>query len=97
LEIRFTWNEEKARLNLLNHGVSFESAKEVFQDPNQVVSENYFKDGEQRLQIIGMTRNAALLLVVFVDHSNPDIEIIHIISARKGEAIEEQAYEEQIG
>ncbi len=96
MQTLYTWDEEKARLNLRNHGVSFASAQEVFEDPNQVVTPNYFIDGEQRYQIIGMTRQAVLLLVVFVDDSNPDIEIVHIISARKGESVEEEAYENQI-
>jgi uncharacterized DUF497 family protein len=42
-----------------------------------------------------MTHKSVLLLVVFVGRDNPDIEIIHIVSARKAESLEE-AYEEQI-
>ncbi len=96
METQYTWDEEKARANLRKHGVSFESAKEVFEDPNQVVAENYFTGGEQRYQIIGMTHKSVLLLVVFVDRDSPDIEIIHIVSARKAESLEEEADEEQI-
>ncbi len=44
-----------------------------------------------------MTGKLVLLLVVFVDRSNTGIEIIHIISAREGEAVEEAIYEEQVG
>jgi uncharacterized DUF497 family protein len=58
----------------------------VFSDPKQVVAENYFIDGEQRYQIIGMTKGLILLLVIYVDRSNPDLEIIRIISARKAAA-----------
>jgi uncharacterized DUF497 family protein len=92
----FTWNEEKARRNFRDHGISFESAGDVFSDPNHIVAENYLIDGEQRYQVIGMTKNLVLLLVVFVDHSSSDAEIIHIISARKGEAFEVSLYEDQI-
>ena len=43
-----------------------------------------------------MSRGLALLLVVFVDRSEPDVEVIHIMSARKAESEEEKIYEEQI-
>jgi hypothetical protein len=96
METRFTWDPKKALKNLRKHGVSFESAIEVFSDPNHIETPNYFVDGEQRSQLIGMTEKLVLLLVVFVDRSTEGVEIIHIISARKGESIEEQIYEEQI-
>jgi uncharacterized DUF497 family protein len=53
VEIVFEPNPVKEALNLRNHGISFAKAQEVFGDPNQVVAENYFVDGEQRYQIIG--------------------------------------------
>jgi len=49
----------------------------------------------QRYQIIGMARNLVLLLVVFVDRSEPDAEVIHPISARKAIGYEESVYEDQ--
>jgi uncharacterized DUF497 family protein len=57
----------------------------VFDDPNHIVGENYFieEEGEQRCEVIGMTRRLALLLVVFVDRSDPGAEVIHLISALK--------------
>ena len=42
-----------------------------------------------------MTRNLVLLLVVFVDRSAPDVEVIHLISARKAIEYEKNIYEEQ--
>ncbi len=68
----------------------------MFSDPNQIVAENHFVDGEQRYQIIGMTKGLLLLLVVYVDHSNPDVAVIRIISAGKAVALEEELSEEQI-
>jgi len=49
----------KAERNQQVHGISFETAAEVFDDPNHVGGDNYFieSDGEQRYQIIGMTRS----------------------------------------
>jgi uncharacterized protein len=96
---RFTWDPAKAARNKRNHGISFEMAREVFADPNHIVTENYrFEDeGESRYLAIGMARTLVLLVVVFVDRSKPSGEIIHIISARKAVAYEESIYDDQIG
>ena len=94
METRFTWDAEKAKENLRKHSIAFEIAIEIFADPNQIVAENYFVGGEQRLQIIGMTNKLVLLLVVFVDRSRPDIEEIRIISARRADGLEEKIYAE---
>ena len=48
--------------------------------------------GEQRYGIIGLTLNLVLLLVVFVDRTEADVEIIHIISARKADKYEAKIY-----
>ena len=86
MEVRFAWDPKKARKNILVQGISFEMAKEVFDDPNHVAAENYFieSEGEQRYQVIGMTQNLVLLLVVFVDRDTPGAETIHIIFGKKG-------------
>jgi uncharacterized protein len=97
MKTRFTWDPAKAQRNQRVHGISFETAAEVFDDPNQVVGDNYFiqGDGEQRYQIIGMTRRLVLLLVVFVDRCEPDVEVIHLISARTAVDYEESIYNDQ--
>ena len=97
METRFTWDPAKARRNLQLHGISFETAREVFSDPNHVTKENYFIEdqGEQRYGIIGLTANVVLLLVVFVDRTEGHTEIIRIISARKADDYERRAYEDQ--
>jgi len=98
METRFTWDSAKAARNKRNHGISFETACEVFADPNHIVTESYhFEDeGEQRYLAIGMTLKMMLVVVVFVDRSEPSIEIIHIISARKAVTYEQSIYEDQI-
>jgi uncharacterized DUF497 family protein len=35
MDVRFTWSEKKASLDKRKHGISFETAIEVFDDPNQ--------------------------------------------------------------
>jgi hypothetical protein len=97
MKARFTWDPAKAERNRRVHGISFETAAEVFDDPNHVVGDNYFieSDGEQRYQVIRMSRGLALLLVVFVDRSHPEVEVIHLISARKAVDYEKSIYNDQ--
>ena len=67
--MRFTWDPAKARKNQKIHGVSFTAAAEIFDEPNHVVGDYHYMEEtvEQRFQIIGMTRNLMLLLVVSVE------------------------------
>lgn len=99
METRFTGDPAKAERNKRDHGISFEKAQEVFADPQHIVTGNYLleSEGEQRYLAIGMTRDLRLLAIVFVDRSEGDVEIIHIISARKAVAYEQSIYEDQIG
>ena len=92
--MRFTWDPAKARKNQKRHGVSFTTATEIFDDPNHVVGDNYFMEetGDQRFQMIGLTRSLVLLLVVFVE---PGSDVIRIISARKAVDYEESIYNDQ--
>jgi hypothetical protein len=97
MDTRFTWDPAKAERNRRSHGISFEMAREAFADPNHVVTEYFEDELEQRYMAIGMTRNLVLVVVVFVDCSEPAVEIIHIISARKAVAYEQSIYEDQTG
>jgi uncharacterized protein len=99
MDTRFAWDPAKAERNQRNHGISFEMAREVFADLNHIVTENYhFADErEQRYLAIGITRSLLLVVVVFVNRTEPAGEIIHIISARKAVAYEQSIYEDQIG
>jgi uncharacterized DUF497 family protein len=87
METRLASDPTKAERNMREHGISF-MAREAFADPNHIVTEYYhFEDElEQRYLVIGMTRKLTLVVVVFVDRSEPSVEVIHIISARKAVA-----------
>ena len=76
---RFTWDPAKAARNKRIHGISFEMAREVFADPNHIVTESYHceEEGERRYLAIGMTRNLVLVVVVFVDRSESSSENSH--------------------
>jgi uncharacterized protein len=95
METRFEWDPAKARRNLRLHGVSFETAAEVFSDPFIVTQEDLDNEGELNLWAIGRTKTQGLLVVVFVDRSQPDVEIMRFISARKAEKYEQSIYQDQ--
>jgi hypothetical protein len=97
----FDWDERKAKANLKRHGISFDQAGEVFEDPFCVIEPNYHyeDENEARYQAIERTRSGeVLLLVVFVDRTKTEEEnekiVIRIISARKATNYEETAYRE---
>ncbi|MBN1959774.1 MAG: BrnT family toxin [Deltaproteobacteria bacterium] len=94
----FVWDEEKSRLNVLKHGVSFELAIEVFQDPRCLTKiDERFDYGEQRWVTTGLVRGIVILLVVYTEQSEneEEIDVIRIISARRASRQEREAYERQ--
>jgi uncharacterized DUF497 family protein len=95
MALSFTWDSDKEQINIRKHGIDFTTASEVFDDPNQIVLENYLfsEEGEQRYQIIGLTNGLLVLSVVFVDRSDEQNEVIRIINARKANAYEIELYE----
>jgi len=59
--MRFDWDPEKAGRNLARHGVSFELAAEVWNDPSHVIVPDQFEGGddEDRVRIIGARKATA--------------------------------------
>ena len=91
---RFEWNAEKAKSNLLKHGVSFDEASTVFEDPlAKIFDDEPHSADETREIILGHSIKNQLLVVCFTERQN---ERIRIISARIPTAKERNAYEENI-
>ena len=88
--MEFAWDESKNRVNQRRHGVSFETAVLVFDDPHQVSIQDREVDGELRWQTIGMASGLQLLLVAHT--VDEEAEVIRIISARKAMPRERKAY-----
>lgn len=93
--MQFTWDERKNRINRQKHGISFETAVLVFDDPHQVSRLERTVDGESRWQTIGMVNGIHVLLVAHTVSENGDEEIIRIISARKATPRERRVYAEE--
>ncbi|WP_261335207.1 BrnT family toxin [Rhizobium leguminosarum] len=51
---RFQWNDEKNRTNKAKHGVSFETACLIWNDPQYLLIPDAVYDGEQRWLAIGV-------------------------------------------
>jgi uncharacterized DUF497 family protein len=84
----FEWSPVKARRNLSKHGVDFEVAKNVFLDRAGVIDSDSSDPDEERWRIIGLA-GGKLLFVVFTE---PDDDVIRIISAREASRHEERRY-----
>lgn len=91
--MRFEWDEEKARSNHRKHGVSFEEAKTVFDDPLAAIfDDERHSAGEQREIIIGHSGKRQVLLVFFTERP----QAVRIFSARSATKREKKDYEEGI-
>jgi uncharacterized DUF497 family protein len=98
--VEFTWYERKNRANQQKHGISFETAILVFDDPLNVSAQDREVDGEPRWQTIGMVNGIHVLLVAHtldVDIDRDDDEaVIRILSARKATRQERRIYAQGI-
>ena len=90
--MRFEWDDEKNASNFRKHGVRFEVATAVFDDPMHLMAEDRVIDGEVRWRSIGVAGERYLLLVIhtFVEEGE---EIVRIISAREATRHERREYE----
>ena len=77
VQVRFEWDEAKNRQNRRKHGVDFEVAGLVFDDPNHRSEQDRFVNDEARWQTIGRVNE--LLLVC---HTWTEDDVLRIVSAR---------------
>lgn len=89
--MEFDWDDNKAKANLLKHGVSFEEAKTVFDDPLYVdfYDPDHSSD-EHRYIIIGESQQRRLLMVSYTERG----QVIRLISSREVTPAERKVYEE---
>ena len=90
--MEYEWDENKAAANLSKHGISFEEAKTVFDDPLYV---DFFdpdhSSGEHRFILLGESAQRRLLFVSYMERNNS----IRLISAREATLPERKAYEQE--
>ena len=90
---KFSWDGHKAAVNRRKHGISFEVATQVFNDPFAVSFHERIENGERRWQTIGYAGGTLLMLVVHTLQDDEDMEFIRIISARRADKNERKIYE----
>jgi hypothetical protein len=92
--LKFEWDDLKNRSNRKKHGVWFEEAQQVFDDPNGIM---YFdkehSDDEDRFILLGMSYSSGPLVVVYCERNE---NRFRIISARKATSKETKVYEKRI-
>ena len=96
-QFQFDWNEVKAAANALKHGVSFDLARTIFNDPFLVtVADLEHSETEERWFSIGRAVNGSLLSVAYLWSEVESAKKIRVISARKATQKEIRQYEESL-
>lgn len=91
--MQFGWDEEKAASNLRKHGVSFQEARTVFNNPLAVIFDDRIHSAtELREIIVGHSLQNRLLFVCFTQQG----PVVRIISARAATRKEREDYEKNI-
>ncbi len=91
-DFEFEWDDDKAQSNQNKHGVSFEEAATILNDPMiaSVFDPDHSED-EERFISIGLSVQNHLLVVVHTFRE----ERIRLISCRKATNAERKVYENQ--
>ena len=88
---RFEWDEKKAMLNLLKHGIHFEDAARTFFDPNFIrLLDPKHSEAEVRYAGIGQHPMGGVLVTIYTERG----ESFRIISSRRANKKERQMYED---
>lgn len=92
MNVRFDWDPRKSTSNLRKHGLSFEAATGVFNDPFALLAPDpkHSSTDETREWVIGEI-GSGVAVVVFTRRENG--RLIRIISARKASRQERALYE----
>ena len=92
--MRFEWDEKKNERNARKHGVSFEEARTVFDDPLHLsLLDHRFSYFEERWITIGMTDEKGIVVAAHLYFDEEDEEDVRIISARRATRQEVAQYE----
>jgi len=93
--MHFEWDEAKNRENVRRHGISFQDAKKVFDDPFHIsVLDKRFDYFDERWITIGSAMDKHVIVIghLYYLKENGD-EVIRIITARKAIKKEREQYE----
>jgi len=83
----FEWDQRKNAANIEKHGVSFETAARIFDDPTLETVDDRYDYGETRIAALGLVETTVLYVVYTIRG-----DTCRIISARKASRHERRAY-----
>lgn len=93
--LRFDWDERKNKRNRVKHGVWFEEAQSVFDDPRaRLFYDPEHSEEEDRFILLGMSSAGRALIVIHCYRESDSL--IRIISSRRATKKEVRFYEEGI-
>jgi uncharacterized DUF497 family protein len=97
-QFQFEWDEIKAAANARKHGVAFDVAPTVFNDPLLLtVADVEPSEKEERWFSVGRAGNGSMLSVIYLwSEAELPVTKIRIISARKAMQTEILQYEESL-
>ena len=91
MQPQYEWDEDKAKINLRKHQVSFQEAATIFNDPLVATRlDPAHSHDEQRYIAIGRSLRGRVLVIAFTERG----EKIRLISCRKATPRERKVYEE---
>jgi hypothetical protein len=91
VNLKFEWNKSKAKDNFTKHGISFELAERVLDDPFAVEFLDDREDyDEERFVILGIV-DRQILFVAYAERK----DAVRIISARRATKYEQKIYNEE--
>jgi uncharacterized DUF497 family protein len=90
MDVEFIWDDEKNTMNIKKHGVDFNDAVRAYFDPYRldIFDDKHSTLAETRWIYLGAVDG----LVLFVVETEPDENLIRIISARPAVKKEQEAY-----
>jgi uncharacterized DUF497 family protein len=90
-ELRFEWDDEKEKINIGKHGISFDEARTVFYDEHavQFFDPDHSED-EDRFILLGISFKSLTLVVCHCFRESETV--VRLFSARKADRDEEQEY-----
>lgn len=95
--MKYEWDPEKAVSNFGKHGISFEQATAVFEDPFAIEAfdDPHSTAEEYRYERIGVADGGVIVVIYTVRGVTGSGEVIRIVSARVAIKVEETEYLEQ--
>lgn len=93
-QFQFEWDEAKAAASVRKHGVPFDLARTIFNDPLLLtVADLKHSEAEERWFSTGRAANGSLLSMAYLWSEVESATKIRIISARKATQTEIRQYE----